>query len=429
MQKIGSIPSLCVLWAISRIALVKLIMFDLRPTGDVNYYYVGIFGLSPGALQEYPAVGVWPIKALSWITGSEHAVFVVGFAVLCLLFDALFFGALLTVNQERFPGSRFAAVVWIIFGLATQHVFLLRLDIMCGVAVGLAALCYFVNPHRASALIAIATMMKLWPGILAAGLVGGFRSMSSWIRLAVFFTTSAVLVVIVYFVDGFDRLVSPLAYQTDRGIQIESIPGTWFMYKALGDPEHYSVYYATSKSFEVTGPNIETALMISSWAMLATVVFGVLWAFVNFLFDRWNPEATLAWSIVMVLLVICTNKVLSPQYVLWIAPLIVVAVAVRPRSWAVRLLAIMSIFIAFFSWVVYPARYDDIISVPFDTSLTVYVLIARNLLYLVSLFVAFGWWVSSVSNYSVTKSLPTTKPVIRLFNTTTNPMTVKNLGT
>lgn len=373
-------------------------MLDLRPTGDVNYYYVGIFGLSPGALQEYPAVGVWPIKALSWITGSEHAVFVVGFAVLCLLFDALFFGALLTVSQERFPGSRFAAVVWILFGLATQHVFLLRLDIMCGVAVGLAALCYFVNPYRASALIAIATMMKLWPGILAVGLVGGFRSMSSWIRLAVFFTTSAVLVVIVYFVDGFDRLLSPLTYQTDRGIQIESIPGTWFMYKALGDPEHYSVYYATSKSFEVTGPNIETALMISSWAMLATVVFGVLWAFVNFLFDRWNPEATLAWSIVMVLLVICTNKVLSPQYVLWIAPLIVVAVAVRPRSWAVRLLAIMSIFIAFFSWVVYPARYDDIISVPFDTSLTVYVLIARNLLYLVSLFVAFGWWVSSVSN-------------------------------
>ena len=30
---------------------------------------------------------------------------------------------------------------------------------------------------------------------------------------------------------------------------------------------------------------------------------------------------------------------------------------------------------------------------------------------------------------SVTKSLPSTKPVIRLFNTTTNPMTVKNLGT
>lgn len=373
-------------------------MLDLRPTGDVNYYYVGIFELSPGALQEYPAVGVWPIKALSWITGSEHAAFVVGFAVLCLLFDALFFGALVTVSRERFPGYRFAAVIWIVFGLATQHVFLLRLDIMCGVTVGLAALCYFVNPHRASALIALATMMKLWPGILAAGLVGGFKSISSWIRLAIFFATSAVLVAIVYFVDGFDRLVSPLTYQSDRGIQIESIPGTWFMYKALGDPEHYSVYYATSKSFEVTGPNIETALTISSWAMLATVVFGILWALVNFLFDRWTPETTLAWSIVMVLLVICTNKVLSPQYVLWISPLIVVAVAVHPQCWSVRLLGFMSIFIAFFSWIVYPARYDDIISVPFDTSLTVYVLIARNLLYLVSLFVAVGWWASSVSS-------------------------------
>lgn len=164
---------LWVLWVASRVTLVRLVLQETSPVGDVKYYFVGVFRLVPGALKEYPEVGTWPINLLGWITGSNLEHFIIGFVIMCLLVDALFYAFLVT---SRWRGRTIAALYWCAFGLATMQVFILRLDIVPGVLVGLAALSLFSHPYVASWILAFATSMKLWPGVLAAGLVGKFSS-------------------------------------------------------------------------------------------------------------------------------------------------------------------------------------------------------------------------------------------------------------
>lgn len=386
---------LWLLWVASRVTLVRLVLQETSPVGDVKYYFVGVFRLVPGALKEYPEVGTWPINLLGWITGSNLEHFIIGFVIMCLLVDALFYAFLVT---SRWRGRIIAALYWCLFGLATMQVFILRLDIVPGVLVGLAALSLFSHPYVASWVLAFATSMKLWPGVLAAGLVGKFSSGKSWLRLLSFAVALVAFGSIVYIQGGWERLLSPLTYQSDRGLQIESLPATLFMYRAIASPEEYEVFYAASKSFEIVGPGVDTAATISTWLMGATVVFAFLWALKHFLFGTWRAYSTLCWSIAVVLLLIVTNKVLSPQYIIWVGPLVAIALLVKPKSVFAVIEALLMIALAYFSWQVYPQNYPSIMQVPFDHTNGVNALVIRNVLYLVATVIALVWaiWASVV---------------------------------
>ncbi|ADO26452.1 hypothetical protein Cp29156_1152 [Corynebacterium pseudotuberculosis] len=409
---------LWVLWVASRVTLVRLVLQETSPVGDVKYYFVGVFRLVPGALKEYPEVGTWPINLLGWITGSNLEHFIIGFVIMCLLVDALFYAFLVT---SRWRGRTIAALYWCAFGLATMQVFILRLDIVPGVLVGLAALSLFSHPYVASWILAFATSMKLWPGVLAAGLVGKFSSGKSWLRLLSFAVALLAFGSIVYIQGGWERLLSPLTYQSDRGLQIESLPATLFMYRAITSPEDYEVFYAASKSFEIIGPGVETAASISTWLMGATVVFVLLWALKHFLFGTWRAYPTLCWSIAVALLLIVTNKVLSPQYIIWVGPLVAIALLVRPKSVFAVIEALIMVALAYFSWQVYPQNYPSIMQVPFDHTDGVNALVIRNVLYLVATAVALVWAIrASVVDHDPTlptersfQALPKTFPELK----------------
>src|SRR5699024_587577 len=130
--------------------------------GDVHYYHHGMFGDDPTVMTEYPDAGVWPLRLLGLITGPEVTGFLIGFGVMTALLDAAFLALLLTLGRER----RFrAAWFWVVFGTAVGHVFWLRLDLFPGVLVGVFAALLFTRPAWASAVLALATAVKLWPGV------------------------------------------------------------------------------------------------------------------------------------------------------------------------------------------------------------------------------------------------------------------------
>ena len=60
-------------------------------------------------------------------------------------------------------------------------------------------------------------------------------------------------------VGGWSRLWSPLAYQADRGLQIESVSATPVMVRFAADPDGYRVcFYSPFKAYEITGPRVST---------------------------------------------------------------------------------------------------------------------------------------------------------------------------
>lgn len=389
MRRLSSVPLVWLGWVMARLALIGLILVQPHPLGDVHYYHRGLFGDDPSAMTEYPDAGVWPVRLLGLVTGPEVTGFLIGFAVMMALVDAAFLALLLALGRER----RFrAAWFWVVFGTAAGQVFWLRLDLFPGVLVGGYAALLFIRPAWASAVLALATAVKLWPGVLAAGLVGAVRRSDTWVRLLAFFGTLAALVGVTWATSGLDRLLSPLTYQGDRGIQIESLAATPFLVSEFREPGRYWTGYAASKSFEIAGPGTAAASTVVDVAMGAVLLLAVAWAVRNLMVGRWSPSPTLAFSLLLVLLLIATNKVFSPQYIVWVGPILAVALYAT-RSRLVPVMALLTVLAAGLGTWIYPFNYNPLWMGPAEAGTEITVLAARNVIVVLLTLLAAAWLV------------------------------------
>lgn len=393
---------------LARLGLAYLIKCDFSSRGDIAYYYYAKFGTDPTFMTEYPDAGVWPIDILAKIVGPNLLAFYIAFVVMCFAVDAAFLALILRGHRDN-PRTFGAGWFWVFFGTAAGQVLVMRLDLFPALAVAGAAALLYRHPAIGSGMLAFATAMKLWPGVLAAGLVGRFSSRKSWLRLCSFFATLAAMCGVTVAIKGYDRLVSPLSYQGGRGLQIESIPATFHVYKSFFSPGTWRLEYAASKSFEISGPGVDKAIALSNAMMAATVAFALAWALFRLIVGKWSPRSTVAFFALMVLLLIVSNKVFSPQYIVWFGPLLAVAIrqpmparrtpgvplAAEPRTRIIRtclvLLAVAAIFAAALGTFIYPFNYDYLwkfIGVRFAP---IAALVARNSLMVAMTAIAALW--------------------------------------
>lgn len=276
-------------------------------------------------LTEYPDAGLWPVRAIIQLSGDHAHVFLTLFSAVLITCSTAFFFYLLNRSHR-------AALFWTAFTAAAGPIVYSRLDLIPGLLVAATAAALFTHPKLASALLGFAAMSKLWPAALAAGLVDKWNRSATWVRLAAFGGTLVVVGAITVLTSGWDRLVSPLTYQDVRGLQIESILATPLIVAATIFPGQWHIAKAPSKSFEIFGPGVDQLVTASSVLMVCTMLFGLAWALWHFLGDAWSPRSTALFFLTMVLLLIVSNKVFSPQYVVWFGPLLAVLVAKQPEE-------------------------------------------------------------------------------------------------
>ena len=406
-------------WLLANIFQLWLVVTYRWGTEDLSYYrngsllsgpfgehIVGIGG-SPTPLSEYPDVGVWPIRAVKAIAdvmapGGERAFFLI-FALACCLLGALFTGYLLRLG--RFLG----AWTWVGVSFAIGPILLTRLDLIPGLAVGVGVAVVVSHPRVAGALLAFATASKLWPGVLAVALVDRWNARGTWQRLGFFALTLVALVGITTVTEGFERVISPLTYQDVRGLQVESVAATPFTFLSAID-ERWEINLSSSKSYEVTGPGVELAMHAATAVMALTLLLGVYIALRHFLRGGWNTERALAAATMLVALLLLGNKVFSPQYVLWLAPLICLAMPANVERRGVRgdgtrwrdvlldtsegaplALGVLTVIIAGLSFLVFPISYGWLVSSG-PAVIPASILVVRNLLCILVAIIAVRWW-------------------------------------
>lgn len=354
------------------------------------YYFRNSLGKpthpSHGALplSEYPDAGLWPVRAIIQLSGDHAYVFLTLFSGFLIALSTAFFFYLLNRSHR-------AALFWTAFTAAAGPIAYSRLDLIPGLLVAATAAALFTHPKLASALLGFAAMSKLWPAALAAGLVDRWNRSATWARLATFGGTLVVVGAITALTSGWDRLVSPLTYQDVRGLQIESILATPLIVAATLFPGQWHIDKAPSKSFEIFGPGVDQLVTASSVLMACTMLFGLAWALWHFLGDAWSPRSTALFFLTMVLLLIVSNKVFSPQYVVWFGPLLAVLVAKQPEepgasaqagpsseADALRKLSWLSVLVAALTTAVFPFTYNLLFEGPHWFAALV--LTARNIL-------------------------------------------------
>lgn len=367
-------------WLLARGLLLALILLAPGPVTDVNYYYANL----AGGMAEYPHASVWPLHLLELLSPDREA-FIALFVVMCLLIDAGFLLALIRLSTPT------AAWFWVVAGGACGQILYLRLDLIPAVLVGLTALLLVGRPRLAAGLLAAATAVKLWPGVLAAGLVGRAGSRRTWVRVGWFFLVLAALCLLTVATAGWGRLVSPLDYQGERGLQIESIAATPVMFAAhLGVPG-YVIDFAESKSWEITGPGVPALISLADVLQIGVVLAALGWALLS-LRRGFRSPAAVAFFVAAIAWLIVTNKVFSPQYVIWLAPVVAVAIGARPGRLTVAIGTLVAVA-AVLGVVVYPFGYGAVVNPDAGAGAVAVmgVLGLRNLLVLVAAVLAARW--------------------------------------
>ncbi|HET7725565.1 MAG TPA: hypothetical protein VFK68_13080, partial [Propionibacteriaceae bacterium] len=238
----------------------------------------------------------------------------------------------------------------------------------------------------AGSLVGLGAAFKLWPALLWPGTLGERRGRA---RSALgFLVVGGGLAVVSLIAGGWSRLVSPLAWQQARGLQIESVWATPLMLVRGIFPGRYEVAISRWQAYEITGDGTSAALAASSVATLlgylAIAATYVLWLRRR---DRTVVEAALI-MVLVVTVTIVTNKTFSPQYMMWVggpvAALLVAAGRTAPvravPSWPqLRTLAVSVLVLTLLTQLVYPLLYQPLVHGGRYLLLATVVLVVRNL--------------------------------------------------
>jgi hypothetical protein len=237
------------------------------------------------------------------------------------------------------------------------------------------------RPVLAGVLLTVAAWIKVWPAALVAAAIIALRERRR-VLIAAAATTAVVLIVALALGAG-SNVFSFFTQQAGRGLQIEAVMATPWMWDATLGPGHSQVYYDFAiLTFQLRGEGVATA------AAAATPLLGiaalVLLGLGALAVRRGREPGEVLPPLVLALTValIVFNKVGSPQFATWLAVPIVfglmTAAAGAGRSF--RVPAALGLVIAGLTQVVYPYFYSDVTAAQLSIVL---VLSARNVLYVV----------------------------------------------
>jgi len=393
----GSGWTYAALWAISRALLgYEWSTYASYIVGDITYYLSQITDATSwsSSLVEYPTPVAWVLQLLRLVTGGNQGAFVWVFATSMLALDAAMARMTWRLSSPRWRVP--AVLTWIVFVVFMGPIAYFRFDMAPAVLAGAGAFLVRRRPALAGTLIACGAALKLWPALLVLPLLGmGRRGARAAIGFGI---TGGTLALASLVVGGWQRLLSPLTWQSTRGLQVESLPATPLMWlRSVSRSRDWIVGLSRYNAFEISGPGVQLALQIASVATL----FGFLLAIILGVRAAWSinrtPQTVAAVMLAIILIMIDVNKTLSPQYILWLGGPLTALIGggdddSRPSlSWPV-IWALGCVVLAFLTQVIYPLRYSEIVF-GYGTPQAIATLIMRNgLLLIFTVVVSWKAW-------------------------------------
>jgi len=369
-------------WVLSRAVTLSVLTFETGVSGDVAYYARSLNELFHGGtlrdtLQEYP-LPVMGLLVPQYLLGALNQVaFTVLFVGSMLAVDAIFTGYLWR-GDGRKRGD--ATNLWLWFVPLVGPMAYFRFDLVPAVLAGGAVLVAVRRPAVAGALTAVGAALKLWPAVMMPTFL--IRRTDRRQVLIGFFSTGLLLGGLALGIGGIDRTMSPLHWQSARGLQIESIWATPLMFGRMVHATPWDLHVSAFKAYEIFGPGVSAFIKLSG---AATVVGGAALVLLWWRATKSSATSaeTLGWVFLSTALIVTiTNKTLSPQYLLWLGGPIA-ALAVRcPANHAVRTFGRTLLVTALFTQLLFPLFYHTLVTETMIMPIATMVLVIRNLLLL-----------------------------------------------
>ncbi len=377
-------------WLVTRVLIVVLMLAAERVAlGDPTYYWRKITALFDvglaQTLNEYPTPVAWLLTIPYALGGGTRLGYRIAFIVLMMALDGVFTWVLWRLNGRR----RDTAVnFWLGFIFLIGPLTYLRFDLVPAVLAGGALLFARRRPGLSGVLVGVGAAIKLWPALLI-GAVGAERRVRRRSLLG-FGIAGLGLAAVSLFFGGLPRLVSPLTWQSDRGLQIESLWATPLMVARAVAPQTWRVDISTYQAFEIFGPGVDAFLVASTAAIalgLVMIAALIVRAYRN---GAPTPIAVGLMMLAIIAVMTVTNKTLSPQYLLWLggpaaALLLIEGRSPSGRPSLVRRMTVQVLILALLTHLVYPLLYTGLegLGGPVLLVASTVVLVLRNLALLI----------------------------------------------
>lgn len=316
------------------LAAVAFLTVRFAMWGDLNNYYVNAGNVLDGLMPysetpfEYPPLAlVFMIvpRMLSWDLDS--------FYYICTV-QALIFVAIGAFILERIAvpltGCRWRVRLVMLVLVAVGSYFLLARNDIYPTVIAVAAIWMFQNRRMelAALLLALAAMIKLYPAIFLMPMVMALllrKDAKGAVMMVAIAAATCLLVELPFLLADPSTAFSYLTYHSDRGIQVESVAGGFFMlYDKIFPCDIYVAYGFGSDNVIGTIPDALSPFM-------NPVMYCIILAFVvaiGLRIARSSVERDDVLVLVgaicaaMVMIFITFSKVYSAQYVIWILLLI-----------------------------------------------------------------------------------------------------------
>jgi uncharacterized membrane protein len=322
----------------------------------------------PGALPAFVVPSFGPGRDYdTWFSAFEVAA-----GLACILFVALAMAVPAVPDRRLFAAVSITGLAPLALGPLALH----RYDLYAA-AFAIGAVAAFVHGRRQLGFVALGlgTAAKIFPIVLVplaylqvardAGVREARRGLAAFAA-----TLGVVVLPFVALSPGGVRL--SITRQTGRALQLETLGSSVLLVAhAVGGYAVHPRFGSGSWNLAGTLPDVlaalQTALQLLAWLL-------VVWVFARG--DR-GREQLLVGTAAAVAVWVLFGKVLSPQYLLWLVPLVALCVGRKPAKLAfpIGLLAAIGLTHA-----VYPNRYDELIRL--DT-LPIVLLATRNALLIV----------------------------------------------
>jgi hypothetical protein len=314
-----------ILWCLTRAALVGMLALSAEHANFADVYTqyrwargAWTFHVLPGRdfPWEYPP-GAAPFLLLPVSRGGAASYFV-EFLAETLAFDAALTLVLHRLGRAR--GSMTGLWMWLLLIPLLGPVVVTRFDVIPAAAVAVALAVAGGAPFAAAVLLTFGVTVKVWPA-----LVLGLLLLTTHRPKAVLLASSLVTGLMIGASAATGLLPaaeSTVSNEWQRGSQVESFAALPFLWvHAFGGPAHITYRH---RAWEVTARgSADVALLFSVVGMC----FIVWLAFLAWRASRRSGLSSLPLaSASLVSVAMIGNKVLSPQYLLWLlAPLVVAA--------------------------------------------------------------------------------------------------------
>lgn len=339
-------------------------MFTFFVHGDTfsdteQYRQWALLGYNPSELHGTISPWVYPVLAQVPIFAANMfgpSLYLLGWTLIITALDAV--GLAFLTRGRRARSGIAPAWFWLFFTVFMGYLSFARVEGITAPIVIIALLYAAERPAVAAVLLAVATWVKVWPAAVVLPLL-----IASARRVRVLLCGVAVSAVVAGATAASGagpHLMDFAVNQGERGMQLEatfSTPWVWLSVFRLGGSKIAD--NVAINSTEVYGPGAPLAAMLMQPLLIVAAVAGVLlmvWALRR---GAEREELLLEGSLLTVTAFIVFNKVGSPQFIIWLAPVVIAGLVHNWDRWKVPATLLMGI--AFTTFVIYPLFYTPLI--------------------------------------------------------------------